>query len=127
MPRKPIEFSEHPAAFDDVRAQGLYRAHCRYVVDGDTFDVLIDLGFQNYAYEALRLRDVDTPEIRGDERERGLAAKARVQELILDTPVLVRSFKDVETFGRFVADVLYWKEGEWLDLGETLVSEGHVK
>ena len=96
-------------------------------MDGDTFDILIDLGFQDYAYEALRLRDADTPEIRGDECERGLAAKARVQELILDTPVLVRSFKDVETFGRFVADVLYWKEGEWLDLGETLVSEGHVK
>ena len=126
MARKPVEFSNHPAAFGDARAKGLYRAHCRYVVDGDTFDVLIDLGFNNYAYETLRLRDVDTPEIRGEERERGLIAKARVQELLLDKPVLVRSFKDVETFGRFVADVQYWEDGEWLDLGETLVHEEHV-
>ncbi len=127
MARKPIEFSEHPLTFDEARAQGFCRGHCRYVVDGDTFDMLIDLGFHNFAYETLRLHDVDTPEIRGEERQRGLEAKARVEELILDRPVLVRSFKDQETFGRFVADVRYWTGSAWSDLGETLVSEGHVK
>jgi hypothetical protein len=49
MPRKPIEFTEHPSAFGDAQSQGLYRGHCRYVVNGDTYDVLIDLGFHDYA------------------------------------------------------------------------------
>lgn len=148
MPRKPSEFAEHPASFGEAQQKGLCRAVCKYVTDGDTFDVLIDLGFNNYAYETIRLHDVDTPEIfrpkSEDERDLGLKAKYRVTELIFDKPLLIRSFRDKETFGRFVADVyvLYDIEfpgpfvvesvlasdaGTWLSLAEILKAEGLTK
>jgi len=148
MPRKPTEFAEHPASFSEAQAKGLCRAVCKHVVDGDTFDVLIDLGWNCYAYETLRLHDVDTPEIfrpkSEAERDLGLKARYRVTELILDKPVLIRSFKDAETFGRFVADVyvLYGVEfpgpfivesilasdaGTWISLAEILKAERLTK
>lgn len=148
MPRKPNEFQSHPASFGEAQAKGLCRAVCKYVVDGDTFDVLIDLGFNSYAYETLRLHNVDTPEIfrpkSTEERDLGLKAKYRVTELIFDKPILIRSFKDKETFGRFVADVwvLYEIEfpgpfaveaalasdsGTWMSLAEILRIEGLTK
>ena len=42
-----------------------YRAELDRVVDGDTFDVLIDLGFYIRIKERIRLEEVDTPEIYG--------------------------------------------------------------
>lgn len=52
------------------------------------------------------------------ERERGLAAKRRVEELVLARPV--------KTFGRFVADADYWDGQGWQDLAATLRVEGYA-
>jgi endonuclease YncB( thermonuclease family) len=109
--RKPVEFENHPIGFETARTIGCYRAVCKNVTDGDTYDVFIDLGMNQYAYLTVRLRGLDTAEIFHPsnlaERTHGLAAKARAEELILQKPVLIRSFKDTETFGRYVADVYY--------------------
>lgn len=125
--RKPIEFTQHPADFPE----GVYRAHCIYVVDGDTYDFLVDLGFLQYTYLTVRLRSLDTPEIfrpsSEEERIRGQGAKARVEDLLLGKPAMLRPFKDSTTFGRFVADVLYWDGAEWKDLAETLDRDGWRK
>ena len=42
-----------------------YKAHVDRVVDGDTFDVTVDLGFRITTYQRLRLAGVETPEVRG--------------------------------------------------------------
>ena len=49
------------------------------VVDGDTIDLEIDLGWEIRFVERVRLLGIDTPEIRGEERPRGLQAKAVVE------------------------------------------------
>lgn len=129
MARKPAEFIDHPMTFPSPLEA---RAFCRYVVDGDTMDVLVDLGMGKYAYETIRLKDVNCWEIYGgadvEEKIRGQAAKAFVEELILDKPVKIRTYKDAMTFGRYVADIFYWDINRWwVDLAEELRAAGHEK
>jgi endonuclease YncB( thermonuclease family) len=125
MAREPIEFGQHPSPFPG----GEYRAHCRHVVDGDTFDALIDLGFNQYSYATIRLRGVNSPETRtkdAGEKLRGVAAANRTRLLIEGKPVVLRSSPDPLTFGRYVADVRFQQEGVWRDLAQTLLAEGHA-
>lgn len=105
-------FVDHPAKFLDAQRAGLFRGHCVGVVDGDTFDVVLDLGFRQYALVTVRLLGVDTPELNArEELERSAAreVRERVSELVLSRQVLVRSYKDRQTFGRYVAEV--WLPG----------------
>ena len=62
-----------------------YHAVVDRVVDGDTLDVTIDLGFHTYIKTRVRMEGMNAPESRTrdlEEKERGLAAKARLQEII---------------------------------------------
>lgn len=130
--RKPADFEFHPASFAYARQIGCNRAFCHYVADGDTFDVFVDLGFNQYGYLTIRLHDFDTAEIfhpsSKAELAHGMAAKARVTELLLEKPCLIRSYKDAETFGRYVADVYYFPEPDLeKSLALTLDQEGFRK
>ena len=62
-----------------------YKAKLIKVVDGDTVDALIDCGFSTFKKERIRLHGINAPESRTrdkEEKKRGLAAKARLKELI---------------------------------------------
>ena len=52
------------------------------VVDGDTVDVLLDLGFNIRHKVRVRLADINAPEPRGETREKGIAARERLRELM---------------------------------------------
>jgi len=54
------------------------RAKVQRVIDGDTIDLVIDLGWDIRMKERVRLIGVDAPEVRGAERPRGLEVKSRV-------------------------------------------------
>jgi len=85
-----------------------YRAVVRSIYDGDTIRVDLDLGFGIWLHDqALRLTEIDTPEIRGVERPDGLRAKAFVEDMIPPgTEVIVRTFKDrTGKYGRWLAEV----------------------
>jgi micrococcal nuclease len=129
--RKPAEFENHPTGFESARSIGCYRAVCKNVVDGDTYDVFIDLGMNQYAYDTIRLKDLDTAEIfhpsNPSERAHGMEAKSRAVALIDQKPVLIRSYKDTETFGRYVADVYYLVNNLPLSLADRLRAEGLAK
>lgn len=82
-------------------------AKVRRVVDGDTIDVDVDLGFHVYTRQRLRLLRVDTPEVRGKEREEGLKYKAFVEyRLPVGSNVIVQSYKTGK-YGRYLAEVWY--------------------
>lgn len=106
MPRKPEQFADHPAPFP-IAPQ--YRAHCTHVVDGDTIDVMVDLGLHHYAYTTIRIAGIDTSEIfrpkNEAEKQHGLEAKTFLETLVLDKPVKIVTRKDSTSFGRYVADV----------------------
>lgn len=124
MSRKPSDFDNHPAKYPT----DTYRAVGRYVVDGDTFDVFVDLGFHHYAYETIRLRGIDTPEIyrpkTDEERKAGYLAKAMVEELLTDSPLRIKTYKDKQSFGRYEADVFVYVEDEWIDLADHMRKSG---
>ena len=114
-----------------------YRATIRRVVDGDTVDVDIDLGFGVWLKdERVRIMGIDTPESRTRdkvEKKFGKAAGARLKSLLGKTAVLkTRVAKDGEDmkgkFGRILGDfeVYYVAEDRYCLAGEILVKEGYA-
>ena len=109
-----------------------YRAKVIKVVDGDTVDVDIDLGFGVWLKdERVRIMGIDTPESRTRdkvEKKFGLAAKARLKELLGPTPILKtqvgKGGEDMKgKFGRILGDFLT-EDGK--KCGELLIKEGHA-
>lgn len=108
-----------------------YRANLVKVVDGDTVDVDIDLGFGVWLKnERVRIMGIDTPESRtSDKVEKvfGLAAKERLKELVKSDCVL-KTFaaKDGEDmkgkFGRILGDFIVGDKRAT----EILIEEGHA-
>jgi len=114
-----------------------YRATVIKVVDGDTVDVDIDLGFGIVlSDERVRIMGIDTPESRTRDKEEkkfGLAAKARVKQLLGKTCVLKtqinKNGEDMKgKFGRILGDFSVYDSAtdRWRMLTEILVSEGHA-
>ena len=110
-----------------------YKANLVKVVDGDTVDVDIDLGFGVWLKdERVRIMGIDTPESRtSDKVEKlfGLAAKNRVIELLGENVVL-KTFaaKDGEDmkgkFGRILGDFYIGQDKKLLT--EIMIDEGHA-
>jgi micrococcal nuclease len=84
-----------------------YAATVVRIVDGDTLYLDIDLGFFIRMTIDVRLKGLNTPEIRGEARAAGLQAKAFVEQALPPgTLVLVKTFK-AEKYGRYLAEVRY--------------------
>lgn len=114
-----------------------YKATIRRVVDGDTVDVDIDLGFGVWLKdERVRIMGIDTPESRTRdkvEKKFGKAAAARLKSLLGKTAVLktrvARDGQDMKgKFGRILGDfeVYYAAEDRYCLAGEILIKEGHA-
>ena len=108
-----------------------YRCNVLKVVDGDTVDVDIDLGFGIWQKnERVRIMGIDTPESRTRdkiEKKFGLAAKARLKTLLGKKAVLVTTInkkgEDMKgKFGRVLGDFLY--DGK--KVSEIMCREGHA-
>ena len=86
-----------------------YKAKILNVVDGDTFDADIDLGFHIHIHERVRLLNVDTPEKFGVEAPLGLIMKNYAIEHFLGKEMVIRSEKNEEaakadSFGRWLVE-----------------------
>lgn len=82
-----------------------YNAEIIDVYDGDTMTFLVDLGFSITVKEKLRLAGINTPEVRGPEKEDGYKVRDYVKKLILRKKVKIRVYKKGK-FGRYVAEVI---------------------
>ena len=114
-----------------------YRATIIKVVDGDTVDVDIDLGFGIIMKdERVRIMGIDTPESRTRdkvEKKFGLAAKARLKELLGKTCTLKTQInKDGEDmkgkFGRILGDFSVYdtKTDSYKNVTEIMIAEHHA-
>lgn len=98
------------------------------VVDGDTIDVIIDIGFDILYKSRVRLFGIDTPESRTrdlDEKKRGLLAKEYLKEALKNGEKLsVKTYKDYETgkFGRILGDI--WIDGK--SVNKQMIQEFHA-
>ena len=114
-----------------------YHAVVDRVVDGDTLDVTIDLGFHTHIKTRVRMEGMNAPESRTrdlEEKERGLAAKARLQEIIeYNKNHCILRVSGLGKYGRALATVFVnnlspvAKEGITLiDVNKQLIKEGHA-
>ena len=103
-----------------------YNAEVLRIVDGDTLDARIDLGFDVHVNKRIRLMGIDTWESRTRdkaEKVKGLAAKARLKELLKEDK---NKFKLIShgtgQFGRVLGDI----EISVGNVCDILVEEGHA-
>ena len=116
-----------------------YKAKILRVVDGDTVDVDIDLGFGVWLRnERVRIMGIDTPESRTRDKEEkkfGLLAKKRLKELLpegKDSILRTQIDKDGEDakgkFGRILGNFVYGHghNGRFTMVTDILIKEGHA-
>jgi len=99
-----------------------YKAKLDRVVDGDTIDANIDLGFDITIHKRIRLAGIDTPESRTrdlEEKARGLASKDKLIELLGNGDFVLES-KEVGKYGRVLGTLLI----DDININDTLVQEG---
>ena len=112
----------------------IYRAKLDRVVDGDTVDALIDVGFDIWFKKRIRFKGVDTWESRTrnlEEKALGLKAKARTKELLEKVSSKSGYFRiksyGLGKYGRVLADIfIVDKDGKQWNVNKTLISEGHA-
>ena len=101
------------------------------VVDGDTVDVLIDVGFSTFRKERVRLYGINTPETRTrdlEEKARGFAAKEYLEKRIDDYEREIIIKTELDNKGKFgrILGILYSPDQE-KNLNEELLQEGHAE
>lgn len=122
-----------------------YRARCVRVVDGDTFDLVVDCGFQVSYQLRVRLALWNAPELKSvdpAEREKAAIARETAVQLLMQSqlapdlgatptwPLIIESKKAggvKDAYGRYLAKISFVQDGAWADLGEELFSRGRVK
>ena len=87
-----------------------YSCKVKRVVDGDTVDVVIDLGFDIHFATRVRLYGMDTPESRTrnkDEKVRGYMSKDFLEEWMEKDDVIIRTRRDKKgKFGRVLGEMI---------------------
>ena len=96
----------------------MHEYHCviTKIIDGDTIDVDIDLGFDCWLHkQRIRLHGIDTPESRTrdlEEKKYGLAAKAFVEKFIPLGSTALLNTKEKGKYGRYLGD--FKVKNQWL-------------
>ena len=107
----------------------IYKIKVTRVVDGDTIDAEIDLGFDLKLNKRIRLYGINTPETRTrdkEEKKRGLAAKKFLQQIVDEQEgILFLKSLDQGKFGRCIG-VLFERDFDDQSINDVLVQEGHA-
>lgn len=117
----------------------IYNVNLRSIYDGDTVRVDVDFGFGHLWRGSdgkgvkLRLYGINTPEVRGEEREQGLVSKQALIDLIGDRRLILQSVKDrTGKYGRYLA--ILWIETlnesndtEYINVNDWLVENGYAE
>ena len=108
-----------------------YKVKITRVIDGDTVDAEVDLGFDTFIKDRIRLMGLDTPESRTrnkKEKALGLAAKAYLKELLKENKgdIILRTSKEGKgKFGRILGTLLIY-DGK-TSVNQMLIDEGHAR
>ena len=103
-----------------------YKACITDVYDGDTVTAEVDLGFYVKFREKFRLLGINTPELRGAEREQGLVSRDAVREKILGKIVQIKTERDRKgKYGRYLATIFIEENGSFTNVNEWIVNSGY--
>lgn len=97
------------------------------VIDGDTVDIFVDLGFRAWQKVRFRLLGINAPEPKMETREAGLAAAAYLGELLFADHDEVRliSTKSTDKYGRWLAEI--WVGDDQQSINSKMVESGHAE
>lgn len=103
-----------------------YKAIVTGVYDGDSITVDIDLGLGVwFRGQKIRLSDINSPEVRGDEREAGLISRDWLRAKILNKEVIIETIKDKKgKYGRWLGEIWINEGTEYLNVNMLLVTNG---
>ena len=112
----------------------IYRGKLDRVVDGDTIDALIDVGFDIWLKKRVRFQGIDAWESRTrnlEEKAKGLEAKARVIELLDKVSNKPGYFRirshGLGKYGRLLGEIFIMdKDDKQISINEQLIEEGHA-
>lgn len=115
-----------------------YNATLDRIVDGDTVDALVDLGFDTWKKVRIRMMGINAPESRTrdlEEKARGLAAKERLAEIIIleNENKFILVSHGVGKYGRCLGEI--YVENTYNDnpnlpeisVNRILINEGHAE
>ena len=104
-----------------------------HFVDGDTFDCMIDLGFDILHKIRVRMYGMNTPESRTrdlDEKKRGLESKDKLVEMLTEDHLdfkLILKTKEKGKFGRWLGIVIKrYKDDTEIDVNQLMIEEGYA-
>lgn len=112
----------------------IYRCKLDRVIDGDTVDAMIDVGFDIWIKRRLRFKGMNAWESRTrnlEEKKLGLAAKDRLIQLLNEVSskpgfFRIKSYGEGK-YGRVLAELFIMdKDGNVININETLIAEGHA-
>jgi len=112
----------------------IYRCKLDRVIDGDTVDAMIDVGFDIWIKRRIRFKGMNAWESRTrnlNEKALGLAAKKRLIELLTEvsskpTFFRIKSYGEGK-YGRVLAELFIMdNDGNVININETLIAEGHA-
>lgn len=115
----------------------IYRARVTRVIDGDTVEADVDLGFSVKISTKLRLYGIDAPEIRGKEKEKGAESRDHLIKLtflyalnrrhgkIRGFPsLIIRTHKDkTGKYGRMLGELVGVEDDVPVNLNEKMVED----
>tara|TARA_R100000808_G_C2140225_1_gene148036 strand:+ start:1102 stop:1458 length:357 start_codon:yes stop_codon:yes gene_type:complete len=104
-----------------------YRVKVLRVIDGDTIDVSVDLGFFTHRNIRVRMYGINTPECRTrdhHEKKRGMAAKVILMKLLDEADEVIMKSHGIGKFGRCLGEIFVMKDGEKRDVGKHLIAAG---
>ena len=85
-----------------------YKATIINIVDGDTVDAIIDMGFKIHTTQRLRLNRIDTEEMHDanlEKRKLAIEAKEYLRNTLLNKEVIIETRKS-DSFGRWLAEIV---------------------
>lgn len=103
-----------------------YRIDVTRVIDGDTFEANVDLGYNVTINNiTFRVHGIDTPENRGSEKELGLICKDFLQYLVTNSQknIIIKSL-NLDSFGRWLCELTLIYNNQLTDYAELCVTLG---
>jgi len=105
-----------------------YKATVDRVVDGDTIDASVDVGFGITVTQRFRIEGFDAPETyrpRNEaEKQHGERATERAVELLMNKNIIIKSSKVPGIYGRYAAEIIL-EDGR--NFTEVMIREGYEK
>ncbi len=106
-----------------------YKIEITRVVDGDTVDGRIDLGFHTLTFKRVRLMGINTPETRTRdlvEKEKGLAAKQYMKDLVENNKEFIIQSHGTGKYGRVLGELFIKSGDRKQSVNKMMIKAGHA-